>query len=159
MLLNGIKSHVSHRPFLVGFQISLDFKSWTATIYGDRSIIYGVFAVYSTLALYMSTEHDAHLRVATQIALLGMVTKSIRAISFDAEPDKHKVIFRVHFDGKQHEIEIENMSAVTTEVMSSFPWGWDIEEQFITCEPPEKPDCLRLIGYFRCESPDFLPPD
>jgi hypothetical protein len=106
----------------------------------------------------MQTEHDVHLRVAAQIALLGMITKSIRAISFDVKPGSHLIQFRVHFDGSQHEIEIENMSAATTEVMASFPWGWDIEEQFLTCPEPEKPEYLRLVGYVRCESPDFLPP-
>jgi hypothetical protein len=106
----------------------------------------------------MQTEHDVHLRVATQIALLGMITKSVRAVSFDVEPEEHLVRFRVHFDGNQHEIEVENMSAVTTEVMAGFPWGWNIDEQFLTCKPPEKPEYLRLVGYVRCESSDFLPP-
>jgi hypothetical protein len=106
----------------------------------------------------MQKEHDAQLRVATQIALLGMITKSIRAISFDIEPEQHLVHFRVHFDGNQHEIEIENMSAVVTEIMAGFPWGWDIDEQVVTCKEPEIPEYLRLVGYVRCESPDFLPP-
>jgi len=106
----------------------------------------------------MQTEYDVELRVKTQIALLGVITKSIRAVSFDVKPEKQFVLFRVHFDGNQHEIEIENMSGVTAEVMASFPWGWNIDEQFLTCKEPESPEYLRLIGYTRCESSDFMPP-
>lgn len=106
----------------------------------------------------MQQTTDLELRAAVQIALLGVVTKSIRAVSFDIEPEKHLIHFRVHFDGHQHEVEIENMSAAATEIAARYPWGWDMKEEFLTCQTPEKPEFLRLVGYVRCESPDFLPP-
>jgi hypothetical protein len=106
----------------------------------------------------MQTDYDLGLRAAVQIALLGQITRSIRAISFEVEPERHLVRLRFHFDGNQHEIELENMSAVVTEVMAGFPWGWDVIDEYLTCKEPEKPEWLRLIGYVRCESTDFLPP-
>jgi hypothetical protein len=100
----------------------------------------------------MQLQYDSPLRLATQTALLGMITRSIRAVSLDVHSERSWVLFRVHFDGEHSAFELENMSCVASEIVASFTSGWDIEEQFLTCNSPDKPEYLRLVCYVRFEA-------
>ncbi|WP_312467637.1 hypothetical protein [Stutzerimonas nitrititolerans] len=102
---------------------------------------------------------ELELRAAFQIALLGMITPEIRAISFEFISSSAQLKFRVHFSKEPHEISRENMSCVLTEIDAGLPFRInDYKEEYIVTPPPEKPNNLSKLVYSRCESPDFLPP-
>ena len=106
----------------------------------------------------MSNIADLQIRAAAQIALLGVITDSIRAVSVDQDSSKNVIRLRVHYSAEPHETEQENMSAAATEISAAYPMGWTMDEEYIICAAPQKPDYLRLVVYAKCESPDFLPP-
>jgi hypothetical protein len=106
----------------------------------------------------MRTVEELELRAAVQIALLGMISSDIRAISFDFVQAQGLLRFRVHFSGSPHEIALENMSSVLTEVDAGITFLSRIEEEYLIAPLPTKPECLSKVIYMRCESPDFLPP-
>ena len=107
----------------------------------------------------METQEILLLRRAAQVALLGMITQDIRAISFEFNNNSKHLIFRVHFDAEPHEIVIENMSSVLTEIEAGLPFHLSgIKEEYLVLSPPIKPDYLNIVVYSRCESADFLPP-
>jgi hypothetical protein len=106
----------------------------------------------------MRTIEELELRAAVQIALLGMISPDIRAISFDFLQAQGLLRFRVHFVTSPHELALENMSSVLTEVDAGISFLSRIEEEYLVAPPPTKLDCLSKVVYVRCESPDFLPP-
>ena len=105
----------------------------------------------------MRTVEELELRAAIQIALLGMIRPDIRAISFDFLQAQGLLRFRVHFVALPHEIVLENMSNVLTEVDAGIAFLSRIEEEYLIAPLPTKPECLSKVVYMRCESLDFLP--
>jgi hypothetical protein len=107
----------------------------------------------------MRTIEELELRAALQIALLGLISPDIRSISFDFEHALSLLKFCVHFAGPPHEMALENMSSVLTEVEAGLSFRLNkIEEKYLVTSPPTRPNYLSKVVYARCESPDFLPP-
>lgn len=63
-------------------------------------------------------EDTVELRAAFQMALLGMISSDIRSISFDYIPFLSLLKFRTIFTSSPHEMALENMSSVLTEVQA-----------------------------------------
>lgn len=107
----------------------------------------------------MTTIEELELRTAFQVALLGMISPDVRSISFDFISSEGLLKFRTHFAATPHEMALENMSSVLTEVEARFPFRLNkIEEEYVVVSPPERLNHLSKVVYARCESPDFLPP-
>ncbi len=62
---------------------------------------------------------DAKLRLAAQIALLGMITRNVRAVLCRREDETIRI--RCVLDGKIEEVDRERMEDVASEVISHFP--------------------------------------
>jgi hypothetical protein len=106
----------------------------------------------------MLENRELELRAAFQVALLGMITPDSRAISFDFISSSAQLKFRVHFSKEPHEMSVENMACVLTEIDAVLPFRInEYREEYIITPPPEKPNYLSTVVYSRCESPDFLP--
>lgn len=107
----------------------------------------------------MRTIEELELRAAFQIALLGMISPDIRSISFDYMPSLSLLKFRTNFAASPHEMALENMSSVLTEVEAEISFRLTkIEEEYLVIPPSARPNHLSKVLYVRCESPDFLPP-
>lgn len=107
----------------------------------------------------MRSLEELQLRAAAQVALLGMISQGIRAISFELDPLTKLLLFRVHFDSEPREPILENMSCVLTELEAGLPYRLSgIKEDYRVLTLPAKPDNLDIVVYSRCESHDFLPP-
>lgn len=65
---------------------------------------------------YMTTIEELELRAAFQVALLGMISPDIRSISFDFISSEGLMRFRTNFASLPHDMALENMSCVLTEV-------------------------------------------
>lgn len=68
-----------------------------------------------------------------QVALLGMVTPSLRGVTVGW--DKRRIVGRCLFDGRVGESEVEAASEVEAEVMASFP----DHEVSVTAEQLDEP--------------------
>lgn len=102
---------------------------------------------------------ELEIRVAIQIASLGMISSDIRSISFDFLEEFKLLKFRVNFASQPHEQALENMSCILTEVDAGLPVRLNnIEEEDLVTPLPMRPVNLSKVVYARCESSDFLPP-
>lgn len=102
---------------------------------------------------------ELEIRVAIQIASLGMISSDIRSISFDFVKEFSLLKFRVNFSGQPHEQALENMSCILTEVEAGLPIELKkIEEEYLVTPVPTRPVNLSKVVYARCESSDFLQP-
>ena len=107
----------------------------------------------------MRTIEELELRAAFQIALLGMISPEIRSISFDYIHSLSLLKFRTNFAASPHEMALENMSSVLTEVEAGISFRLTkIEEEYLVIPPSARPNHLSKVLFVRCESPDFLPP-
>jgi hypothetical protein len=71
----------------------------------------------------------AELRLAAQIALLGMITRNVRAVLCRLED--HTIRLRCVFDGMIEEADRERMEEVASEVISHFP---EVTQIHTSCE-------------------------
>ena len=99
----------------------------------------------------MGLDEDISVRLSAQRALLGHVTPELRAVSVDVDPQSRRISARFVFDGEVNETVRDAASCAGTEILSDYPEGWDIDEQFIICPAPQRPEHLRFVVYARCE--------
>jgi hypothetical protein len=99
----------------------------------------------------MGIEEDIGLRLSAQRALLTHITPRMRAVSLDIDPGPHQIQVRIVFDGEPSEVEREVAACAGTEILSDYPEGWDIREEYINCPAPGRMKHLRLLVYHRYE--------
>jgi hypothetical protein len=89
------------------------------------------------------TSHDSTLELRTevlltfQVALLGMVTANLRAVTVSWTATR--IEGHLHFDGAIGEAEEEIASDVEAEIMASFP-NHEISVTAQRCDPPQAPN-------------------
>ena len=107
----------------------------------------------------MTTIEELELRAAFQVALLGMISPDIRSISFDFISSEGLMRFRTNFASLPHDMALENMSCVLTEVEAGLSFRLNkIDEEYLVVSPLDRLNNLSKIVYARCESSSFLPP-
>ena len=99
----------------------------------------------------MGVEDDISVRLSAQRALLGHTTPELRAVSVDVDPQSRRVSVRFVFDGEASESVLDAASCAGTEILSDYPEGWDIDEQFVNVPAPQQIAHLRFVVYARCE--------
>ena len=73
--------------------------------------------------------------LSAQVALLGVITPKIRAVSMEWKGFKN-LYFRVHYESQPTEEEVEEMEKAVTEIISDVPFSWvDPVEVVIAKEP------------------------
>ena len=108
-----------------------------------------------TLSLQHPNSEEIELRRAvlltTQVALLGEVSSSVRAIALEWSPNK--IQLRVVFDGEIGEDDRESMECVGTEILASFP-NHELNVECVRLDAPGPLNtlCLLAWAYMRKES-------
>lgn len=101
----------------------------------------------------MGVEEDNGLRLSAQRALLTHVTPRLRAVSLDIELHTRLIRVRYVFDGPPAESARDAASRAGSEILSDYPEGWDVAEEFVATPAPGPMEHLRLLVYHRCEDP------
>ena len=92
-----------------------------------------------------------YVMLSAQNALLGAVTPNIRLISVDWDGLENFRI-RVHYDGTPSDEDIDEMEAVTGEILASVPFKHaDLVDAVVSDEPLWEVDALRYRIYCRKE--------
>ena len=100
----------------------------------------------------MRTEHDIKLMQYAQVALLGEVAPSFRAVSFQLSPDGEDFIARFIFDGEPSEDALEVASVVLTNIFASYPRNnRSYKEEMLAIPYPNQMEHLPLLVYLRNE--------
>ena len=82
--------------------------------------------------------------LSAQVALLGMVTPNMQAITIRYK--QMPVLVRIFFKEKPTEDEVELLSVITTEIIADFNELNDIKEDFYVNQEPE---CLDDWVYYQ----------
>ncbi|RBW65484.1 hypothetical protein DS893_10395 [Vibrionales bacterium C3R12] len=104
---------------------------------------------------------DEHIRLAAQSALLGNVTRGLRAVSVEIELNTIK--WRCVFGSEvAKESQWEILSKAAGKVMANFPEEMQLDEEYIIArfrnsgdEPPNQIEHLKHIVFLRFEQESY----
>ncbi|MBB4637985.1 hypothetical protein [Longimicrobium terrae] len=80
--------------------------------------------------------NEQELRLVLQVALLGEVGPSLRAVAYDLQADR--IAVRFYHDGVISDDERESASCVGTELMAALPHSITVSEELIRCDHPQQ---------------------
>ncbi|MBF0492841.1 MAG: hypothetical protein HQM15_08680 [Deltaproteobacteria bacterium] len=101
------------------------------------------------------TEEENKFRIrlllGAQSALRGVATPSLRAITLGWDFEKRIIFVKSYFDKSICDIERDLVSAFATEIASDFYENWQLDEQVIQLDAPQKMERLKEWVYIRYE--------
>ena len=96
-------------------------------------------------------EFRISLLLGAKTALFGVVTPHLRAITLGWNFEKTVLIIRSYYDKGITNLEKELISAFATQLVSNFYENWQLDEQVIHLDAPQKMEMLKEWIYIRYE--------
>jgi hypothetical protein len=87
--------------------------------------------------------------LSAQRALLGEVSPALRGVTLGWHDQVIRM--RAYFDGPISEEDLESMTCVAAQIIADFPSPWNIDEEIVRCDAPERMEFLQVWAYLRRE--------